>query len=322
MTTDKPVKRIAPTGEVAIFPSYSEAARQTPGGDKAHISRAIKYKYRHAGYKWEVIEVTILPHIRVLPSVLVLDVETMPMEVFVWGLYKQRISHDNIINDWRMLSWSGKWLFDSEMMSDVLTPREAVERDDKRIMESLYKVVDKADVIIAHNGQRFDIRRMNARLLGNGLKRPSPYQIIDTLKASQREFALSSHRLDYLGRFLTNKGKMDTDFELWKRCVRGESEALSYMEKYNREDVLLLEEVYMEIRGWIKSHPNLYLYSETDVAVCPTCMSDKLESCGDYVTPAGRFESLRCLTCGSISRMRKSKLTPKERDYLRVSVAR
>ena len=32
-------------------------------------------------------------------NALLADIETAPMEVYVWGLYKQRIHHDNIIRD-------------------------------------------------------------------------------------------------------------------------------------------------------------------------------------------------------------------------------
>ena len=39
-----------------------------------------------------------------MPNILIFDIETAPMEVFVWGLYKQRISHDNVIQDWFILS--------------------------------------------------------------------------------------------------------------------------------------------------------------------------------------------------------------------------
>ena len=47
------------------------------------------------------------------PKILLLDVETSFMEVRVWGLYKQKIPHTNIISDWHFLSWSAKFLFEA-----------------------------------------------------------------------------------------------------------------------------------------------------------------------------------------------------------------
>jgi len=256
-----------------------------------------------------------------LPKILLFDIETLPMQVRVWGLYKQRIPHTNIVKDWIVLSWAAKWLMDKEILSDVLTPQEAIDRDDKRICSSIWDLINSADIIIAHNGDRFDIRKLNSRFILNGLKQPSPYQSIDTLKQSARYFAHSSHRLDWLGTLIRNEGKIDTDFELWIRCENGEQEALDYMVKYNREDVNLLEEVYVWIRPWIKSHPNVGLYMDLTEPVCANCGSNKLTLEGYYTTQAGRYQAVRC-ECGAIGRYRSTALTTKESGELIRSIAR
>jgi len=290
-----------------------------------HLSRYV------SAIKKEIIEKASDPrfanrkdfsYIKQLPNILLLDIETTPMEVFVWGLYKQRINPSNVIEDWNMLSWAAKWLYSPEILSDVLTPKESVNRNDKRILESLWTLIEQADMIIAHNGIRFDMRKINARFKINGLPRPSTYKVIDTLLMSRKIFAFSSHKLDYLGQMLLNKGKIETDFQLWIDCLAGKQEALDYMVKYNEEDVNLLEEVYMELRGWMPSHPNLALHAEVDEPVCPTCMSTDVFFVGDYGTPAGIYNSLRCGNCGSIMRQRKSALTPKKRDLTYISTAR
>ena len=53
-----------------------------------------------------------------LPKILLFDIETAPMQVFSWTLFKPRLSHDNIIKDWFVISWSAKWLFEAEIMGD------------------------------------------------------------------------------------------------------------------------------------------------------------------------------------------------------------
>ena len=259
-----------------------------------------------------------------LPNILIFDIETAPMEVYVWGLYKQRINHENVIEDWFVLSWSAKWLFSGEVMSDVLTPEEAQNGDDKRICDSMWQHFESADIVVAHNARRFDVRKLNSRWMLHGLIPPSPYQTIDTLKESQKMAAHSSHRLDYLGKIMHNKGKIETDYRLWKRCKTGDPEALMYMEKYNKEDVLLLEEVYLSMRGWIKSHPNVGLYMETTESVCANCGGDKIHEVSEYVTPAGVFRAFRCdnKRCGAISRMRISQIPLSKKKDLMLSVAR
>jgi len=263
-----------------------------------------------------------LDHIKKIPNVLLLDIETLPMEVFVWGLYKQRISPDKVIKDWCMLSYAAKWLFHQEMTYDILTSEEALKRDDSRICNSLWKLMEEADVVIAHNGIRFDIRAINARFILNGLKKPSPYQVIDTLIQSRKTFMFSSHKLNYLGQILIRKEKLDTDFDLWRDCVQGKQEALDYMLKYNIEDVNLLEEVYVQIRGWITSHPNMIIYAEATESCCPVCTSKDIEEKGEYVTTVNAYTSLRCNNCGAIMRKRKSNIPKEQKQNLYISNAR
>jgi len=257
-----------------------------------------------------------------LPKILLLDIETLPMWVRVWGLYKQRIPITNIVKDWIVLSWAAKWLMDSNMMSDILTVEEVESRDDERICQSIWDLINEADIILAHNLERFDIKKLNSRFMIHGFMPPSPYQMIDTLKHSYKIAAHSSHKLDWIGKLVTNEGKLSTDYELWLRCERGEQEALDYMLAYNKEDVNLLEEVYLWMRPWINSHPNVGLYMDLTTSVCTRCGSEDLKNLDYYYTPAGKYAAIRCNDCGGIGRCRSSALTTKENSILTRSVAR
>jgi DNA polymerase elongation subunit (family B) len=259
------------------------------------------------------------------PKILVLDIETLPMSVRTFGLYKQRIPHYNIIKnkDIVVLSWVAKWLYDSEVMSDILTPDEAIRHDDKRIMQGMWNLLEQATVVIAHNAKNFDIRVINSRFLVNGILPPTPYQVIDTLTESQKLFRTSSHKLDYLGKLLFNKGKKNTDFSLWERCDEGDQRSLDYMLEYNKEDVLLLEECYLEMRPYFTAHPNLNVHSHSDETACPYCESTNLKETDSYYnTMAGTFLVIRCGDCGGISRRRLSDLNRKQRNNLIIPTAR
>lgn len=249
-------------------------------------------------------------------KILLFDIETTPMEVYVWGLFGNKyIGYENIIEDWNVLSWSAKWLFDSDVMSDIQTPKEAKNRDDKRVLKGIWDLLNQADIVIAHNGDKFDIKKLNTRFHLNGYLPPSPYQAIDTLKVSRKHFSFSSNRLDYLGQIMTNKGKISTNFQLWTDCLKGDSKALSNMLEYNEEDVRLLEEVYVELRPWIKSHPNVGIYM--DGSNCPTCGGDDVEPNGHYyTTPSNMYESHRCNECGSLCRAINGELSIEDRREL------
>src|SRR4029078_8668904 len=97
-----------------------------------------------------------------------------------------------------MFNWRATWLGERKMLSDRLTPREAKNQNDKRIVKNLWKLLNEADVVIAHNGDRFDLPKINARFLIHQIKPPSHYETIDTLKTARRKFGLTSNKLDYI----------------------------------------------------------------------------------------------------------------------------
>lgn len=256
------------------------------------------------------------------PKILLLDCETSPLQVLAWGTWKQHIPHTSIIEDSFLICWSARWLFDSNMMCDVLTPQEAIDKNDNRIVNSAWKVLEQSDLIIAHNGKRFDLPYLNYRFVMNGLKPPSPFQVIDTLEKARKHFKFSSNRLDYLGTLIRNKGKIKTDIELWKGCLDGKEESLNQMLEYNKEDVNLLEEVYLFMRPFLHSHPNTAIYQEATEPSCPTCGSVDITECGHYTTMVNRYLAFRCNSCGAICRSRVPDLPIKVKPNILRSTAR
>ena len=240
------------------------------------------------------------------PKVLLFDVETAPMRAYVWGRWKQNISLNETISEWYILCWSAKWLYSNTIMYDKLTSEEAINQNDKRIVTNLWKLVDEADIVIAYNGKKADIPWMNTRFIINGLKPPSPYYIIDPCEVARKNFNFSSNKLDALAGYFGIPHKMDTDFTLWDKSVRGDEEALSYMSNYCNKDVLILEEVYLRLRPYIKGHPNIGNFIESTIPTCATCGSSTVEEIKGryYVTPAGKYKIYRCKECGAISRGR------------------
>jgi hypothetical protein len=241
------------------------------------------------------------------PKILVLDIETLPGKAHIWSLQQQFINPEMIIQDWCILGWAAKWLFSPDLYSDILTPGEATEHNDKRIMQSLWQYLESADVVIGHNIYDFDRRRINGRMMVHHIQPPSFYKCIDTLRGLKKVSEHTSHKLAFINPSLGLTGKIETGgFELWSRCDAGDKESLALMEQYNKGDVLATEELYMELRAWLPNHPNLALYCEGNGECCPKCMGDKLEYTGHYSTYANLYRSYRCLNCGAIVRARTS----------------
>lgn len=242
--------------------------------------------------------------------ILILDIETAPLKSYVWGIWNINLGHSlNMLeSDWFMLTWSAKWLFEETILSDKLTSEEVLTENDARISKSLWMLLEEADAVVAHNAIKFDIKRINTRFLKNGLTPTMPYQVIDTLLHARKRFNITSNKLNYIGKFLGLGEKLDTGgFDLWKRCMQGDEEALSEMEAYNIQDVALLEDVYLVLRPYIKPHPNAALFVADDVHSCPSCGSKELKWEGTYTTYANTYDAFRCGDCGSIGRSRTAK---------------
>ncbi|KKL98714.1 hypothetical protein LCGC14_1821630, partial [marine sediment metagenome] len=257
-----------------------------------------------------------------LPKVLLLDIETAQILMKGWRSGQQFIHENRIMNDPYIICWQAKWLYDSHYMGACVTPKEAVARNDKRILQEAWALVDEADMIIGHNVEKFDLNTLNAHFAKHDMMPPRLYQTIDTLAHSRRVFRLPSQKLDYLTKFFKLPEKLRTNIWLWDDCENGDEDALKRMFRYCKRDVGGLEELYLKIRPWMKSHPNLVLYGDMTEMRCSYCGSDNLKRNGQYVTMMNKYQTYRCKDCQGISRGRKSMIDKLQRKQLTRSPAR
>lgn len=239
------------------------------------------------------------------PKIIVLDIETAPIIAYTWGLWKQNIGLDQILQDWTVLSYSAKTLGNSKIRyMDV--SKQSDFYNDRAIMQSLWKELDEADVVVTQNGIRFDHRKINARFLALGMPPPSPYKCIDTKVEAQKVAAFTSNKLEWLARVLTDERKSAHSkfpgFKLWLECLKGNKEAWAEMRKYNPQDIIATEEVYLKLRPFIDGHPNMGVYTEDNTKRCPNCGSDEVKQKGYRYTQTGKYPRYHCADCGAWSR--------------------
>jgi DNA polymerase III epsilon subunit-like protein len=248
------------------------------------------------------------------PNVLLFDIETSPIMFWGWKCGEQYIGPDQILTDWYVYSWSVKWLMEADVYSDVITGEESLLNDDKRIVENIWKYLDSADIIIAHNAWGFDVRKLNTRFIYYDMPPPSPYLVIDTLKVMRRQALFSSNKQDFLCKTLGLSRKIEHEgYSLWLKCWHGEEESLAKMLEYNKGDIMGLEELYLRIRPYIKSHPNMNLFVEGDGDACPNCGSKMIRWMDKfYATAVNKYSCFRCDECGSIGR---AKTTAIDKDH-------
>jgi len=252
------------------------------------------------------------------PKLLYFDIETAPAKVWTWGVYQRFIQPENVIDDFFVLAWAAKWVCSSSMYSYVVNSKEVKKCDDSRIIKPLWKLFNEADIIIGHNSDKFDIKKMNWRWAVNGTKPPRPYKTVDTLKAARSVWGATSNTLDFLTKSLGLNGKMATEKGLWLRCMKGDSDALRQLRKYNEVDVLEGESLYLKVRPWMKNHPNMGLYYETDTERCKNCGSTDLviDEMETVKTAANSYFCWVCVNCGANGRTPESAIDKDKRKSL------
>ena len=241
-----------------------------------------------------------------MAKILILDIETAPNIAFVWRFFKENVGAKQVLDHASIMSYAYKWFGEGEVHYDDV--RFQSEAD---LLKGLIDALDTADIVVAHNGARFDLPTIAGRALVNNLPIPSPYRIVDTLLVARREFNFPSNSLEYLSNVLecTPKGghKKFPGFELWLECLRGNLEAWDEMRHYNIQDVLTLEEIYVKMRPYMKDHPNVAIHDQKDdKPTCPKCGSTHLQSRGYAVTNVFKYRKFQCQSCGGWSRTRFS----------------
>lgn len=231
------------------------------------------------------------------PRVLLYDLETAPNLGWTWGKWEQ-----NVIDfkaSWYLLSFAYKWQGEARVKTCALPDYASFKKDkenDAGLVKELWKLFDEADVIIAHNGDRFDAKKANARFIKHGLAPPSPYKSVDTLKIARNKFAFTSNKLDDLGAYMGVGRKLaHTGFHLWKGCMDGDPASWKKMRQYNARDVELLERVYLKLRAWSPTHPNLTAYSEKPG--CPVCQSESVQRRGWNIARTRKTPRFQCREC-------------------------
>lgn len=181
-------------------------------------------------------------------KVLVYDIETSYNIVKSWRVgYKININPGDIIHERKIICVSYKWLGDEQVFNLSWDKNQ----DDKFLLEQFIEVLNEADLIVAHNGDNYDLPFIKTRAIKHDLSMLVNYPQFDTLKVAKKKFNFNSNKLDYISEFLGFGNKIKTEMALWDEIIFNKSvEAMNKMIDYCNKDVELLEKVYMKLVYW------------------------------------------------------------------------
>ena len=232
------------------------------------------------------------------PKILLLDIETAPNVAHVWGLWQQNVGINQIQASSYVMCWAAKWYGDSRMHYERVTYEHGEPRGEGEMLAPIHQMLDEADIVVHYNGRKFDIPTLNKAFLLHGFTPPSPYRQVDLLQTARRQFRFPSNKLEYIARALGIGGKVHhAGHGLWVACMADDPKAWALMGRYNRQDVKLLEKLYVALLPWIQNHPNLAIWG--DGLCCTSCGSMKLQKRGQAITAAQTYQRFQCQTCGT-----------------------
>ena len=196
--------------------------------------------------------------------------------------------------EWDLLSFAYK--FKGDKTVKCFTRNDFKDKTDKSLAKKLHEILSQADVVVAHNGLSFDNKKAKARFLFHGLAPLKPLVSVDTKRVAKNEFNMNSNSLDDIGRYLgLGRKQKHPGFPMWLGCMAGDKKSFSLMAKYNKQDVVLLEQVYNALSPWMPRHPNVALL--VNKTGCPKCTSKNVVKQGIRANTSGLQQQMYCKDC-------------------------
>lgn len=222
---------------------------------------------------------------------LYIDIETIPNMGYVWGQWQQNLTLPQLVDFTEVVCFAYKWAHD-----DVV---EFVKGKD--LVFKAWKLLNEADVVVHFYGSKFDIPHFNREFAQLNLGPPSPFKQIDLKLACAKRFKFTSNKLQHISQAFGLGGKVDNSgWDLWVQIMCNVPAAWEEMEVYNRQDVVLLEELHQILLPWLPDHPHSWLYG-ADTDGCPRCGSE-LSRAGYAYTKLSKYRQYKCDGCGSFFR--------------------
>ena len=244
---------------------------------------------------------------------LLLDIETAPNKAYVWGLFRQNVALNQLEASSYTLCWSAVWAGWSKAdLPSHIEFASVQRRGTRKMLKRIHHLLNEADAVVHYNGQKFDIPTLNKEFVRHGMIPPSPYKQIDLMRVCKQAFRFESNKLAFVAKALGLEEKVKHEgFTLWVKCMNGDPQAWSDMERYNRGDVVTLADLYERLRPWITHHPNLSAHADVDC--CPKCGSTEFQGRGKVMTLTLWYRRYQCRKCGGWFRGTKTVSTRKQR---------
>lgn len=126
--------------------------------------------------------------------------------------------------------------------------------DDKSLVKEVVGLIKSHDIVVAHNGTRFDLPFLRTRALRWGMRPVREVKVVDPLSIAWRKFKLRSNRLGAIADFLgIVDRKTPLDMSVWADAyLNGTKGAMDLIVEHCVADVKVLSAVLEHVKGFIR----------------------------------------------------------------------
>lgn len=242
--------------------------------------------------KW--INESLQTQIKTSSKILFYDIETTKMLADVWWTGKQFVPHTSLRSETKIISISYKWLGSDKV--ECIT-WDNYKKCDEELVKKFLKIYNDANFVVGINNDNFDNRLVNVRAFKYQLDVNTHVRSLDLQREAKRLFRLPSYSMAYIAKFLGLEGKYNhAGNSMWEDIQYGTKEksekALKEMVKYDNQDVITTEQIYLHMRKYIKTVMHIGVLNNTQKYCCPTCGSSNVELYKTTVTPSGTIQHI------------------------------
>jgi DNA polymerase elongation subunit (family B) len=226
------------------------------------------------------------------------DIETSQYEVRSFRIgYNLNLNYQNVRQLAKIICISYSWGEDGKIQNLHWDKNQC----DKQMLIDFIKILDEADEIVAHNGDRFDIKWIRTRAIYHRIPMRAFYKSFDTLKKAKSNFNFPNNRLDTIAQFLGVGAKVEHDgMKMWDEVQDGNKHYLKEMVKYCDGDIVVLRDVFFAMQNYTKPNTHIGVLNNNLKYSCPCCGSEQVELIKNNVTAMGTIKRLMgCLSCGT-----------------------
>lgn len=232
-------------------------------------------------------------------KILFIDIEWAPAVAYVWRMWDENISPEQLIDAGGMLCFCAH--FEGEKDFQFYSKWQ---HGSKGMAKAARRLLEEASAVVTYNGDKYDLPKLKGEILLAGLTPPPPPVSIDVIK-TVKQFGFVMNRLAYIGPLLKVGSKVKHEgFHLWKEVLAGVPKAQRKMRTYCIQDVRLLKDLYNKVRPFITKHPHLGAPK-----ACSNCQSTAIQSRGYRRTKTCKIQRIQCQKCGAWQDGQREKVT-------------